>query len=1633
GAVFLGGGVDTHGGDFSIGAVTGDNGQARNKVAVRVKGFADINTGAGNFTIENVALVDGSDVPQNMADHNTGFNGSDWGTLYWLDGINIWGHIASDGTINLQSDQIYMGENSSLSGKSINIKSLKRIYNKPGIALFGAKLQAAAGDVTIRAEQSSEGSGIELNRGASITATQNIILEGISNNSVNSFGVKVNNSTFNAQHLEVNGVSKQKGTGFALTNITLKGELAKPENVTLSSAGSAMSVTNRLDRTIVTDAERDAILTQWHPENMTYIDMDGRPIFDDAEKAQKGWGANYSSDAAPHGGWIFDNTKVNARGDVALEGVGFTNSTVTVNHGNLKITNGGPVLLNGSTVKVNGKVDIHSSEAGISLNSAKKGDKVNKGSITAEGNISLTADKGFVHVIGGDGEPGRSSITSEEGSISVKAVCGNEQACNGSGISLQKSTLTATSGKITLDGTSEWNSDKASGVKVENSTLDAQSLEVKGVSTKRGTGFALTNTTLNRDRLNTGNVTLSSAGSAAGVINRLDRGIVNSFGYQSMLKNWHPENMTQIDMGGSAIFNGGDEEQKGWRENFTTENTPNGGWIFDNTTVNVGGDVELRGVGFTNSTVTVNHGNLKITNGGPVLLNGSKVTVDGSVDIQSSKAGISLNGVNKGTEEKPDVNKGSISAKGDIKLTATKGPVQVVGVDNDNRNEITSENGSVSVIAGGGNTAVKLVWTDVSALKGNITVDGKTEGKYSGVYFGNVSMLASAETGKINVSAESKGYFDDYQEYGSLLLGPGNKFTANTMGFNGVNKGEKWGSGVAFANPDGAFPGNPESIFNGNVNITGTGGRGISFRNTSLKFENGNVAIKGVSDKKYDKVDKWQGAGAIYFDGVNSDTSTKFNVTLDSANLIMEADSTGAQFPTSDGVGAFAISGVQADTYLVPGIKFSGKGNVEVIGKSRQGTGVDSRYFDNMGFEGDFKINGVSESGEGVNLDSKLNVHLHDAIINGKSKSSAGVNIVTGDGKDVAVNLGNNTITGESETGAGIVINGKNITIKDGTLKGTSASGEEPGVSLVGGDNYVFDNVNVEGESENGDGVSVRGALKMNNGTYVQGKSSGKGAGVSVAGELTTTEGKGVTLMGQSESGDGVQVAGNTSLKDATVNGKSGSGIGANISGGIDGGEVTGDSESGDGVVLAKGADVQQAVVKGSSTTGRGVYVADPDVKLADSTVEGHSEKGTGVQLNKASVSGGRLTATSVEGTGLRVEEGSSADNVVISAQTVTGKAIDGENGALTTKGTSISTVGEAGNTNISGNAKPVPGGTPSGAVAEALGNKLSESIAALQKTLDTKLAGLDGLQQTMTTLQMQFDQAVRTGAIGQVDLKRLETAMNGLSDRLNTAAELKDAFGALKTDTGSLEKRLKKSDVLSAEIQGLTLPAGGDISAVAAELGAAKALQSATVSLQASLAARTEENGKVRLRLDSLKQRLKEAQEKGTAGGAVLAEMQTQLEGLERQQRSYGESLVHFRQSLATVSQDGSRPVTSRQESVDRLQTALSGVSGISDMQVSTLGEQLQQAMIGYAQVVVTAQGQGGVNAQTSLQNRDQQDGFRAGGEPPVPVRGYQTQPQSVDIHLCDSDRCRLITLDVGKPSQVAMAEVTESRPDGK
>ncbi|EHM1734440.1 hypothetical protein KFT39_004800, partial [Salmonella enterica] len=136
-----------------------------------------------------------------------------------------------------------------------------------------------------------------------------------------------------------------------MTNTHLLGSLKNLTNVTFSSAGSGVGVFNVLDNSIAdNETLRDTLFAK-NIENMTSVDMNGTAIFDDTEKSDKGWNKDYTHDGKTPG-WIFNNTTVNAGGDVTLKGVGFTNSTVSVTSGNLSITNTGPAPLTGTNVTV---------------------------------------------------------------------------------------------------------------------------------------------------------------------------------------------------------------------------------------------------------------------------------------------------------------------------------------------------------------------------------------------------------------------------------------------------------------------------------------------------------------------------------------------------------------------------------------------------------------------------------------------------------------------------------------------------------------------------------------------------------------------------------------------------------------------------------------------------------------------------------------------------------------------------------------------------------------------------------------------------------------------------------------------------------------------------------------------------------------------------------------------------------------------------------------------------------------------------------------------------------------------------------------------------------------------------------
>ncbi|ECH1172615.1 hypothetical protein FPE53_25995 [Salmonella enterica subsp. enterica] len=1278
------------------------------------------------------------------------------------------------------------------------------------------------------------------------------------------------------------------------------------------------------------------------------------------------------------GSALGDEGKINF---VVERGIG---KTITAKNISIKATGTGGMNTNGLGLNATGNIDINASNVrsfsdfghdviwsagdhltvnstgGINLLSNTQNSKDPAGgktALSAVNNVEIKSSNGAVNMDGAGNGRSIIDISSSKGSVSLS---GNVQD-GSTGLSLNRVDITSKN-NISLNGTTG----TATGVRVAGSNFSAASLDVKGVATQRGTGFSLTNSNLKDGLTDLNHVTFKSAGSAAVATNWLDSSIVTDSNREALMSKGVPENLTRIDMNGTFIFN---DNTKGWKEYYSSEKNLNGGWIFDNTKVKAGGLVDLKGAGFTNSTITVTNGDLKIDNVGPALLDGSTVNVSaGNVSVHSSKGNISLN-------------KGNISAGKDITLTADDGGVGFV-------NSTVTSGGRISASGNGGDgIGVKIEDTDFTAGK-NINITGQTTGggglddeQYGGVFlYGRVNF--HAKNGEVN--------------------GTVNFNKKDSQGYTGgVNMGEVFGERTSI-------------LFDGSFNIKGVS----SNRSDSTRFNTGilnsggsNTALtfsNGVSTYWGEGAGMASGAGMKYSAYV---TSAQQNITVNSgASLNMK-------FRSENGYAVYPVQAEYVNEDAV-GYKFTGGGDVSIVANNNSSSRptIYANLFSNRELTGSFSINANNQSGNAIVMTGHVDANLVNASITGTSGSSVGITINTTQGQhNPVVNLGNNKITGNSETGAGIVINGKNVTITNGALKGTVTSGTRPGISLLGGEAFTLDGVKVTGESADGAGVSVGGTLQVNNGTYVNGTASGKGAGIAVNGTLTTTSGDGVHLDGKSNSGDGIMVRGETSLMNASVNGTSVSGTGTNI----------------DGPLTLSGT----TSVKGKSTTGSGLNIAKT-VTVAETdrdkiSFTGESGSGSGVKLGSTSiVSGGILTATSVDGPGLQVENGAQAENVEINAQTVNGQAIEGNNNALTATNTSISTVGEAGNTNISENVTPGEGETPAGVVAEFLADKLRESIATLQNELNKKLAGFDGLQQPVTALQVQFDQAVRTGAIGQPDLKRLETLVNGLSDSLYTATELKDAISSLTVgDVGTLKERQETADHLSAGLQGLTLPAAGDISAVAGELNAAKTLQSATVSLQDNLAARTDENGKVRHLLGSLQQQLKDAQEKGTAGGAMLTGMQAQLESLDLQQRSYEEALARIRQSLATVSQDGSSPVTGRQDSVNRLQTALSGVSGISDGQVSALGNQLQQATTGYAQLVTAVQQQGSVNAQTPLQSRDQQDGFHAGGEPTVPVHGYQAQPQNVDIRLCDGEGCRSVTLDVAKPSQGLMVASTESR----
>ncbi|EDN7146930.1 filamentous hemagglutinin N-terminal domain-containing protein [Salmonella enterica] len=665
------------------------------------------------------------------------------------------------------------------------------------------------------------------------------------------------------------------------------------------------------------------------------------------------------------------------------------------------------------------------------------------------------------------------------------------------------------------------------------------------------------------------------------------------------------ENMTSVEMNGTAIFDDSAKSDKGWTHDYSSVDTPNGGWIFNNTSVTAGGDVNLKGVAFTNATVTVSNGSLTLDNGGAVPLTGTTVTVnDGAVSVHSGGGNI-------------DLTKGNISAKRDITLKTDNGTVLISGANATVKANITSSDGDIMITGNSGTSmGVRLVNANLTSI--NMSINGSAIGGSNDdmASFGAVSLFGADEFHVANTGhGEMNGYVNNYLDLtrnGAIVIGQ--IFAGGDT--NVVFDGSFDIKGDAFTT--GAKPSSTYDIFFNNGS-------------SSITFKGGKSSLTSCSHGVYTR-----------FSAYSATHTTNF--ILDGADFVFNVTA-----GTAPHQGLSMLGTIEFNKYT-SGFAFSGNGNAQLnIHTSSQEEGIYLNRLTNKDLLGNFSLNVTNDIGDAIVMLGHTAVNLVNATITGTSGTGAGFRLESTDKSNVS--LGNNTITGISKTGSGIKLIGNNITLSNGTLNGTSGNGS--GVVLTGGSNYTLDGASVTGTAAAGSGIAVNGTLTVNNGTVVKGLATGGGNGVTVSGDLVTDSGDGISISGTASSGDGIKVDGDTTLTNATLNGGADSGVGVNIAGNLttdSSTQVSGHAASGTGVNL--GAALTGASVKGSSDTGTGVQLADNAV-VTEAVLNGTSASGDGVtftgNVKMDDTSAAKLNASSTSGTGLKL-----ADNANVSIQTIT-------------------------------------------------------------------------------------------------------------------------------------------------------------------------------------------------------------------------------------------------------------------------------------------------------------------------------------------------------------------------------------------
>ncbi|HGG6428145.1 TPA: ESPR-type extended signal peptide-containing protein [Salmonella enterica subsp. enterica serovar Kottbus] len=1194
---------------------------------INLNGTATGGTGTGvSLTDVNMTASSG-----NISVNGTGFDANN-GALYVSGGNFAAKNTVMEGTANRNNVGAKLAGNINVTQGNLSVTG--NMYHRNNgaftglLAQSGLNIDVSDGDLALTGQALQHP---DVTDGCVSVPSGNVV------------GLNLSGATLSANHADLKGVSALSGSGFILNNVTLNGGIARGNNMTFSSNGSAANVTNTLNVNGGLGYGAFQKIHQAGIDNNTsvLVTADAEELALMGFKNNSDWTFNASQAGEAAGGkagmWglLFTGINATTSGNITLTGMNLTNSnltgssltmqgannaSLTVQNTNLTASSGNASLISDGTISLSGG-NVQALQGSVNVQAGGVNGTAGGNALTVS-NVNFSSQNGTtlsgLSAQNGAGVKLNGAINVTAGNLTVNGTTtrvNNATEVRGIDARNTKISVSGTDAVLSMTGTVNGDTDATQAQSVvgldlsgTSTALNASSANLTGVSTGKGMGFMLNASLSDSLKSTTGNnLTLSSKGSDGAVHNYIGNRVDDALIKHLIDNNTHIGSKTEVQR--VDIYQ--TELKKYIEDNKASDDLVKdfGDWILSFTGINVSktGNISFTGASFSNSNLTAG-GNLTLDNGpGNLSLSGINLTAKNGYVNLTGGSGINLTN-------------GNISANNDITINASHGGVTISGTgsSNDKLANVSSTAGNISIYGGEG--SVSLRNANLTASNGFVSLYALNNSG-ANPRSDALSLYHTSISAKNNISIKSESttltaiYGDTsnfHSENGSILV--------NGIGRNG---GYTYGT-VAFTNSN-FQSGHNISITGQGINPSGTLMSGGLYVGGNVTFTAENTILKGSNNNGSTSPGNTVSAGVVL--GTAGGVSDGGNITVN-GNLTVDGQDVGA------GPGVYIHANLTVTGVADIGGKSAGGDGVG-FGATPEYDGVRGfEVHNNINISGGGHITGYSEKGSGISSAAQgntINITTgagNSLIVSGQSVSGSGALLA---GSVENVGGGDVLFAGSSEIGDGVRFAG-NASVSGMHINGSTVTGN--GVNISG--NLTSSNNSISGNaSGNGSGVllngNVNGDITENN--VITGHSA-QGNGLLVSGESTATN---VTLNGDTVDGNGIKVTGNLTANNVSANGNaSGAGNGINLAGNVSGGQWHGDAAGGTGVNVTGNSALTNVSLSGTTEYGTGVNVPGSLTSEGTTTVTGNATgNGTG-----AAVSGtlnGDIYGSSTSGTGAAV------------------------------------------------------------------------------------------------------------------------------------------------------------------------------------------------------------------------------------------------------------------------------------------------------------------------------------------------------------------------------------------------------------